>query len=280
MINPMRSRISTIWIHATVVALAACAGLSPTRSYSAEPAKKLLIIGDKPDGHPPKTHEFMAGANVLAALLKKTDGLEVTVVDGKEPWPEGPDLIRKADGVVIFVSQGGMWAQNDSRRHEELMKLAARGGGISALHWGIGAKEDKYVEGFQQLIGGIHGGSDRKYVVTKAKLMPAVDHSITRGVKPFEVKDEFYYQLKFAKDGKLTPIIQVEIDGAMQTVSWAWERPDSGRSFGFSMLHYHANWNHESYRHLVKQGVLWTMKIDIPKEGVDVRVSDDVLKLQ
>jgi type 1 glutamine amidotransferase len=254
--------------------------LAPARSHAAEPAKKLLIIGDKPDGHPPKTHEFMAGAKVLSELLKKTEGLEVTVVDGKEPWPDGPDLIRKADGVVIFVSQGGMWAQNDSRRHEALAKLAARGGGISALHWAIGAKDDKYIEGFQQLIGGIHGGSDRKYTKFKTKLTPAANHPITRGVEPFEIEDEFYYRLKFAKDGKITPIVQVDINGATETVSWAWERPDGGRSFGFGMLHYHANWKDQSYRHIVSQGVLWTLRFDVPNEGVDVRVSDDVLKLE
>jgi type 1 glutamine amidotransferase len=275
----MRCSVSTSWIY-VCLAVAISVGFSPTNSFSAEPAKKLLIIGDKPDGHPAKTHEFMAGAKVLSELLQKTDGLEVTVVDGKEPWPEGPDLIRKSDGVVIFVSQGGMWAQNDSRRHEALVKLAARGGGISALHWGIGAKDDKYIEGYQQLIGGIHGGSNRKYTKLKTKLTPAKDHPITRGVKTFEIDDEFYYQLKFAKDGKLTPIIQVELDGATETVSWAWERLDGGRSFGFGMLHYHANWQDKSYRHIVSQGVLWTMKIGVPNDGVDVSVSDAVLKLQ
>jgi type 1 glutamine amidotransferase len=245
---------------------------------SAEPAKKLLIIGDKPDGHPPTTHEFMAGAHVLEELLKRNKGLEVTVVDGKEPWEDGAELIRQADAVVIFVSEGGKWVQGNSRRHEALTQLAARGGGISALHWGIGAKDDKYVDGYQKLIGGIHGGSDRKYTKLKTKVNTAENHPITRGVGQFEIEDEFYYQLKFAKDGKLTPIVQATLDGALETVSWAWERPDGGRSFGFGMLHYHANWKDEAYRHIVTQGVLWTMKMDVPPEGVDVSVNDEMSK--
>src|SRR5262245_5546580 len=191
------------------------------------------------------------------------------MVHGQEPWSEGPDLIRKADGVVIFVSQGGMWSQDDPRRYEALTELAARGGGISALHWGIGAPDDKYVDGYQKLIGGIHGGSDRKYQVLETKVVRAEDHPITRGVKSFQLHDETYYQLKVAKEGKLTPIGQTELDGAQQTVTWAWERPDGGRSFGFGMMHFHANWKNEAYRRIVTQGVLWTMKIDVPVKGVD-----------
>ena len=230
-------------------------------SLSAAPPKKLLIIGDKPDGHPPKTHEFMAGGRILADLLKDTPGLEVTLVDGQVPWEAGPDLIRQANGVVIFVSEGGRWAQQDPRRYEALTQLASAGGGISALHWGIGAKDGKYTDGYQKLIGGIHGGSDRKYTKITAKVTPTESHPITQGIPPFEIKDEFYYQLKFAKDGKLTPLLQVEIEGTPQTVSWAWERPDGGRSFGFSPLHFHENWQNEEYRKLVPRAVLWTMNV-------------------
>jgi type 1 glutamine amidotransferase len=244
-------------------------------SAGAETVKKILIVGDKPDGHPATTHEFIAGTKVLAELLKGQEGLEVSVVDGREPWADGPELIRQADGIVIFVSEGGKWAMRESRRYEALTQLAARGGGISALHWGIGAKDAKYIDGYQKLIGGIHGGPDRKYVVQVQKATPADGHPITRGVEPFQIKDEFYYQLKLAKDGKLTPILLAEIDGKPETVAWAWERPMGGRSFGFSGLHFHENWQRQEYRRLVAQGVLWTMQIDVPAKGLDVSVATD-----
>ncbi|MCC7084564.1 MAG: ThuA domain-containing protein [Pirellulales bacterium] len=275
----MKKRLSLRCVLASALA-ATMAGLPGNFASAADGAKKLLIIGDKPDGHPKTMHEFMAGANVLTALLKNIDGLEVAMVNGKEPWPDGPERIRRADGVVIFVSQGAKWAQSDARRYEALAQLAARGGGISALHWGIGAVEGKDIEGDQNRIGGIHGGSDRKHIELEAKLIPVENHPITRGVRPFEIKDEFYYQLKFAQDGKLTPIVQAELDGARETVSWAWERPDGGRSFGFGMLHFHANWNNAAYRRIVAQGVLWTMKLDEPSHEVDVSVDDNVLELR
>lgn len=263
-----------------VRALAALLLLLASGSARAEPPKKLLIVGDKPDGHPATTHEFIAGTHILAELLKGQDGLEVTVADGREPWADGPDMIRQADSIVIFVSEGGKWAQADPRRYEALTQLAARGGGITALHWGIGAKDGKYIDGYQKLIGGIHGGDDRKYIVQLQTATPTADHPITRGIKPFEIKDEFYYRLKFAKDGKLTPILQAEIDGKPETVAWAWERPSGGRSFGFSGLHFHANWKRQAYRRLVAQGVLWTMGLDVPANGLDAKVDPQAFELK
>jgi hypothetical protein len=55
-------------------------------------------------------------------------------------------------------------------------------------------------------------------------------------------------------------------------VAWAWQRPDGGRSFGFTGLHFHDNWQLSEYRRLVVQGVLWSLKLPIPSSGVDVAI--------
>jgi hypothetical protein len=72
----------------------------------------------------------------------------------------------------------------------------------------------------------------------------------------------------------------VPIDGQLETVAWAWERPDGGRSFGFSGLHFHNNWRLPEYRRLVAQGILWTLKVSVPKDGLPVEITDDDLKLK
>lgn len=247
---------------------------------SAEP-KRVLLIGQGPDGHPPKTHEFMAGTRVLQALLKDVDGLNVSVVNASEPWPDGPDLISKADGVVIFVSEGAKWAQSDARRWEALTKLAARGGGVVALHWGIGAKDPKYIAGYRQFIGGVHGGPDRKYSVLETNVKPAGDHPIARGIEPFRARDEYYHHLKFVQpEGTIDPVLTAAIDGEDHTVAWAWKRPDGGRSFGFSGLHFHENWEKNPYRRLVAQAVLWTNGLEVPNDGLKVEIDAEVLKLE
>jgi hypothetical protein len=63
-------------------------------------------------------------------------------------------------------------------------------------------------------------------------------------------------------------------------VAWAWERPDGGRSFGFSGLHYHDNWKLPEYRRLVVQGILWSMKLPVPGKGADVEIDEKLLKLE
>ena len=57
------------------------------------------------------------------------------------------------------------------------------------------------------------------------------------------------------------------------------QRPDKGRSFGFSGLHFHKNWQHEPYRRMVSQGIVWTLKLPVPPAGLNVEVTADDLKL-
>lgn len=234
--------------------------------------KKLLLLWQGPDGHPPQTHEYELGQRTLAKLLDKTPGLDVSLVRADEPWRAGPELLAKADGVVIFVSEGAKWTQADPKRAAALADLAKRKGGISVLHWGMGTKDAKNIEPFLELAGGCHGGPDRKYKVLATDLhVAAPKHPAAAGLKDFKARDEYYYFLKFpkAKDG-LTPLLQADIDGQRETVSWAWERPGGGRSFGFSGLHFHENWGVPEYRRLIVQGVVWSMGGTIPAEGLKV----------
>src|SRR2546426_7113456 len=53
--------------------------------------------------HPVNTHEYMAGLRVLAHCLKKVDGVDVTTVRAEGAWKEGPELIDRSDGVVLFL---------------------------------------------------------------------------------------------------------------------------------------------------------------------------------
>lgn len=252
-------------------------------SASAEAPLKVLLIGQGPDGqHPATTHEYMAGLNVLEKCLAPVKGVEVTVVRADDPWKEGPELIGRSDGVVLFVAEGARWIAADPKRQEALAKLAARRGGLAVLHWGMGTKDAKNVDGFLKLFGGCHGGPDRKYKELEAEAEPAdAKHPILAGVGKFRVKDEFYYELKFARpEGSVKPLLRVSIDGKEQMVAWAWERPDGGSSFGFSGLHSHDNWKLPEYRRLVAQGVLWTLKKPVPKDGLPVEVKDEDLKLK
>jgi type 1 glutamine amidotransferase len=249
---------------------------------NAPPVKRrLVLLSQGPDTHPPTTHEYDAGMRLLAKILARAPGLEVEIVRADGAWEQGPEKLRDADGAVLFLSQGAKWLHEEPRRLEAFAQLAARGGGLSTLHWGMGTKDFEFIDGFVKLFGGCHGGPDRKLKVLETTVRPGAEqHEITTGIKPFRVQDEFYYQLTFIPAHQaLKPVVTAEIDGQNETVGWAWERGDGGRSFGFTGCHFHRNWELPEYRRIVVQGILWTIKIPIPPDGIDVAITAEDLKL-
>jgi len=243
--------------------------------------QRVLLIGQGPDGHPPTTHEYRAGTQVLAKLLAKQSAVQSIVISADGEWADGPMLLDGADAVVLFVSQGAKWVQSQPQRLDAFRALAQRGGGLVVLHWGMGTKDAADIGAFVELFGGCHGGPDRRYKVLETRLEPTrAAHPILHGVEALTVKEEFYYQLKWPKPApNHSALLQVSIDGETWPVAWSWERPAGGRSFGFSGLHFHANWKHESYRRVVLQAVLWTLGRAIPDQGADVSIAIDDLKL-
>lgn len=235
----------------------------------ADSPKKLLLVGQGPDGHPPTTHEYMDGLKVLEKVLKPTKGIEVTLVKADGKWENGPELIDRSDAIVLFVSEGAKWIQQDDKRLAALKRAAKRGAGLCCLHWGMGCKDAQYIDEYVALFGGCHGGPDRKYKELETDVTPVEKNPVAAGLSPFRIKEEFYYQLKFAKPAdSVKPVLTAKIDGESYPVAWTWERPDGGRSFGFSGLHFHANWKRAEYRRLVGQGVLWTLKMPAPAKGL------------
>lgn len=239
-----------------------------TARLGAEEPRRLLLVGQGPDNHPAGTHEYMAGVERLAKLLAADTRVKTQVVRADGDWTDGPELIANSDGLVLFVSEGAKWCSADPRRYEALTKLASRGGGLSVLHWGMGTRDVAPIEPFLKLFGACHGGPDRKYQVVRSELRPTSPaHPVAADLKPFDVRDEFYYRLKIvdrqsgSAEPGIAPVMQALIDGQPETVAWAWQRPDGGRSFGFSGLHFHDNWDLPEYAQLMKQGVLWTLKL-------------------
>jgi hypothetical protein len=132
-------------------------------------------------------------------------------------------------------------------------------------------------------------------VLQKTEL--AKDHPITRGVKPFETDDEWYYHMRFREPG-MTPILSaVPPDatrekpdgphsnnptvragkGSREVLAWACERPDGGRGFGCTGAHYHKNWANDDFRTMMLNALLWTSGLDVPQDGVPSSVTADEL---
>jgi hypothetical protein len=127
-----------------------------------------------------------------------------------------------------------------------------------------------------------------------AEITTLPNHPITRGVSPFALLDEWYFNLRF-RDGMkgITPILSaIPPDSSMsrpdgdregnpdvrakvaqrqpQIFAWAYVRPNGGRSVGFTGGHYHNNLSNENFRKIVLNSILWIAGIDVPSHGVEV----------
>src|SRR6185295_1034163 len=109
----------------------------------------------------------------------------------------------------------------------------------------------------------------------------APEHPIARGVKPFKVREEFYYKLRFRDDDPRLKLILLKDGGDPRTgaVGWAVERQDGGRGFGFTGGHFFANWWLPDFRRLVLNAIAWTAKIELPEGGVESTLEEPVRAL-
>jgi type 1 glutamine amidotransferase len=133
---------------------------------------------------------------------------------------------------------------------------------------------------------------------------PAFDrfpnHPVTRGVKPFATHDEWYFNMRWTSDAaakaRMTPILVatpsdevrkgpyvsprgpfdhiIADSGRPETMMWAYERPDGGRSFGFTGGHTHANWGDPNQRRIMLNALLWIAKVDVPAGGVVDKITE------
>ena len=265
---------------------------------NAADAAKIVLVAGRPS-HGPGDHEFNAGCKLLAKCLAEVPGVETVVVQGG--WPKDESVFDGARSVVFFMDGGGGHPMIQADHLETIQKLMDKGVGLACLHYAVEVPKGKPAEKFLDWIGGYYesGFSTNPHWTAEIQSLP--DHAITRGVKPFAVRDEWYFNIRFRPENKgITPIIVakpddqtrqgvsaaprgpykhiVEAKGRDEVLAWAVERPDGGRGFGFTGAHAHKNWGDPNFRKLVLNAILWTAKLDVPSEGIESHVTEDELK--
>ena len=53
-------------------------------------------------------------------------------------------------------------------------------------------------------------------------------------------------------------------------IGWSYDRPNGGRSVGFTGADLHSSWGIESQRRFFVNAVLWTAKLPVPEKGATV----------
>ena len=270
---------------------------------------KLVIVAGKPS-HPPRMHEFNAGTLLLANCLKDRQDIRVEyVLNG---WPADESIFDDASAIVFYMDGSGRHelVQENGRRLKLAEAWAAKGVGLGFMHFGVEVVADQAGRQFKRFIGGHYDHLFSCNPIWEPEFTLFPDHPITRGVQPFKVKDEWYFNMRFiggvagntsdtieglkfqpilvatppdeVRDGPYVypkgpyPHIQAN-KGRAEAMLWTVERPEGGRGFGFTGGHFHDNWGNDNFRKTVLNAMLWITKVEVPQAGVESHVAPEEL---
>jgi trehalose utilization protein len=205
-------------------------------------------------------------------------------------WPGNATELEDADCVIFYCDGGGGHMAN---KHLEGLDVKLKDGcGLVCLHYGVEVPKGKSGEKFLSWIGGYFEGNWSVNPHWDADFKELPKHPITQGVKPFKIRDEWYFHMRFQEKMKgVTPILSAHPPastmkrrngfhsgnphvkaalerGEIQHMAWAYERPDGGRGFGFTGGHFHRNWGHDDFRKIVLNAITWCAKAEVPADGV------------
>ncbi len=267
--------------------------------------KKLVIIAGKPS-HPPRMHEFNAGSKLLADCLKDFQSVSTHVVTNG--WPKDEVVFDNADAVIFYMDGGKAHeiVQEGDRRKNMVDEWAKRGVGLGFMHYGVEVIPDQAGAQFKRWMGGHYEHMFSCNPMWEPAFTSFPEHPITRGVKPFTIKDEWYFNMRFINDVagneagqlgdmKFTPILVASPSdevrngpyvypkgpyahiqankGRAEAMMWAVERADKGRGFGFTGGHFHDNWSNEEFRKVVLNACVWLTGAEVPTNGVQSQLA-------
>lgn len=265
-------------------------GATPAEGVTAEAGpKRIAFIAGRPS-HGYGSHEHYAGSMLLAETIEKAGlGIETDVYRG---WPEDASVLDSVDSIVIYCDGGGGHVAIPHR--DKMQQLMDAGKGLVCLHYAVEVPKGQPGDDFLKWLGGYfetHWSVNPHWEANFAEL-PA--SPIVRGVKPFKANDEWYFHMRFRPnmDG-VTSILhavapestmrrsngphsgnpdvrRAVAEGVPQTTAWTFQRPDGGRSFGFTGGHYHWNWGRPEVLKLVTNAIVWTAAAEVPEEGVSL----------
>ena len=259
------------------IVLMACLGLAAGAIAQQKPVSgKIVLIGGK-KSHPPGEHDYPNAIPKIQSFLKGSatfKGVEVT--EYPTAWPSDPAALDGASTVVLYfdgVNEDPPPMQNPARI-AQLKKAMAAGAGLVCLHQASTVPTGDTTIPFVEFLGAKRNGMfDR--TTEGVTLKPATpSHPISRGIIPFTYEDEFYPTLIFNSDAKhIVPILRANLPKEApkdHVLAWAFERPNGGRAFGFTGLHYIAALDQPQIRKMILNAICWTSRRTVPPGGVVV----------
>jgi Domain of Unknown Function (DUF1080)/Trehalose utilisation len=250
---------------------------------------KIVFVAGKPS-HGPRQHEHNAGCLLLAGLLNTHHADKVLATVYRNGWPSDPTAFDAADAVVVY-SDGGKG--HPAYYHlDDLARLRTAGVGLGAIHYAV---EMEPGESNDALIASIGGAFEVNYSVNPHWTAPFEkypQHPVASGLTPFEINDEWYFNMRFTDPSeKLVPILsavppaetmsrpdghhsgnpavrQMVADGLPQHLCWTYQTGSGSRGFGFTGGHNHDNWASDPFRLTALNAICWIAGVEIPAGGI------------
>jgi hypothetical protein len=157
-------------------------------------------------------------------------------------------------------------------------------------------------KGGQQFLAWVGGYYEDKYScnpIWSPDYQSFPTHSVTRGLKTFSIKDEWYFNLRWQEGmAGVTPILVAKpsdqvrdgpyvwpagpyphvqaAKGRDETMMWVKEQGKQ-RAFGFTGGHFHSNWGDANFRKVILNAMVWVSGLEVPADGVKSTLAPEAL---
>jgi type 1 glutamine amidotransferase len=277
-----------VWLLAFWTAVSACG----VAAAEVTPASVVFLAGAASD-HGPGEHEYVEGCRLLARALERGEArVKATVCQG---WPATEAILDSARAIVVY---GDGEEEHLLLPHlDRFGELMQRGIGFVCLHYALDVPADTAGPRFRAWLGGCYEAWWSVNPVWEADFRQVSEHPVTRGVQPFRLREEWYYNLRFREGmAGVTPVltavppnitrrgpnsahhgnpyVRARMDEP-EHVAWVYERAGGGRGFGFSGGHWHQTWADTNVRRLVLNAMVWAAGLEVPATGVDPAANAD-----
>ena len=225
-----------------LVAVCGMLGAGSVPLHAAEPAVKVLFLGDS--GH----HRPAERAAQLVPVMRER-GIEIQYTDDVKVLDTA--TLARFDGLMIYANIGEI----SPAQEQALLDYVEGGRGLIALHCATYCflNSPRYIE----LVGGQFQRHGFELFRTR---IDEPTHPIMQGFNGFESVDESYVHHKHNDKDRI--VLERRVDGE-RAEPYTWVRTEGkGRVFYTAWGHDEKTWGHPGFQNLVERGVLWAVGRD------------------
>ena len=252
--------------------------------------KNILFVTSK-DSHDWGQHEHNPGTLILTKKLKESHQINLNIKIVKNSWPSQEDF-NWADSCVIYSDGWQYGIAKGMERMQQLETFMNKGKGVVRLHWATGSDKKDKNKHLNLFGGNMEKRHSLHSTIWKQKFLSMPKHEINNGVNPFTLQDECYFFMRWHNDDKshikdillalpedvpekrykklkAHKALKAVQDKQLQSLAWAFERPEGGRAFSYTGGHFHWNWANDNLRKLILNAIVWTSGAKVPNSGIE-----------